>query len=135
MNNSRVDRLIPKAYDVLQEVGIANNCKIEDGFHGQISSFCTSIANGSLISAIAFFSDQGKAKVDRSKLLQAIFKLLPDETSRKGRNLFELTKSASDFYARRALEENVLECAAALNLAMNLYEFYEPKQNEEVKGE
>lgn len=136
MNNSRVDRLIPEAYEVLkmESVGIAINNKIESGFHGQISSFCSSIANGSLISAIAFFSDNGKAKVERAKLLIAIFKLLPEELTSGKSSLFEVEKSTNGFFARQALEDKVLECATALNLAMNLYEFFDPKQKKEVKG-
>ena len=120
MNKRKVDDLIPKAYEVLKSSGIverdengnATN-KINKAWRGQISSFGASIAQGSLIAAVSFFSKKGQADVDRSKLMEAIKQLLELESS-----LYEYVK---DECGRKAKKENIINAAVALKLAMNLY--------------
>ena len=77
MNKHEIDRLLPAAYDVIENGGFIENGKIDPAFRGQIASYGSAIANGSLLAATAFFSKQGNASVDRSLLMKAINQLLP----------------------------------------------------------
>lgn len=119
MNRKVVDRLIPAAQEALVKTGIANGEVISNSYRGQISTFGAAIINGSLISAIAFFSDKGGASVDRVKLIDAIKLLIPDANTYK--NLFEYVKDKGK-KNESAVKEQVLNAAIALKLAMNLFE-------------
>lgn len=118
MNKSIVNREITLAYDALRRAGVVKDGKITKTFRGQISSFGAAITMGSLLPAIAFFSDQGGASVERQRLMDAILdilkadKLAPEDC----RTLFD--------YAKRQdadCQENIINAAIALKLAMNLY--------------
>ena len=116
MNKRMVDELIPQAYGVLAEkdIGIADEQgKIDSRWRGQISSFGASVAQGSLLAAVSFFSAQGGAEVDRSKLMKAIAKLLNLD-----KPLFDYVKAADPLTAK----ENVINAAIAIKLAMSLYD-------------
>jgi hypothetical protein len=128
MNKRKVDDLLPKAYQVLADVGIAQNGKIENGYRGQIATFGAAAMSGSLLSAIAFFSAKGKSDSDRPKLLKAIRALLPQEDEQT--NLFEYVKAHRD---DPQVKEDVFSAAIALKLAMNLYQLTKEKKPEEVK--
>ena len=107
MNKQRVNDLIPKAYELCKEH------KIDMAFRGQVSSFGSAIAAGSLLAAVAFFSDRGSASVDRSKLMVVINKML----KRSEKTLFDTVKASNDTVA---LKEEILDCAIAIKLALNL---------------
>lgn len=119
MNKKKVDELLPKAVEVLKNEKIANdNNEIVKTFRGQISTFGAAITNGSLISAVAFFSQKGESDIDRSKLMKAIFDLTPN----KGNNgtLFDYVKNEGKANEPKVKEE-ILNASIALKLAMNLY--------------
>ena len=113
MNKRKVDALIHKAYHVLQEVEISKSGKINKAWRGQISSFGASIAMGSLLAAVSFFSAQGGADVDRSKLMKAIEKLIGCRGS-----LYDYVDTTEE----RKAKEEIINAAVALKLAMNLYD-------------
>lgn len=114
MNKRKVDSLIPKAYRILSDAGIADKQnKINKAWRGQISSFGASIAQGSLLAAVSFFSVQGGSEVDRSKLMQAIAKLIGWDGS-----LFDYVCSTEEHKAKKEITNS----AVALKLAMNLYD-------------
>ncbi len=136
-----IDSLIPSAYQVLKKVGIANEYNvIIKTYRGQISSFGSAVKNGSLLSAIAFFSIQGNSATERQKLMEAIWKLLnenqligngirnPENNRTKNmeagsnnyiKELFEYVCLNKD---DKRLKENIINCAIALKLAMNIYD-------------
>jgi CRISPR/Cas system type I-B associated protein Csh2 (Cas7 group RAMP superfamily) len=133
--NRAVDVLIPKAYETLQKVGIAEGDSIKKGFRGQIATFGSVVKNGSLLAAVAFFSAQGSSDVQRERLMMAIWLLLdsentialPDEKdedykvkyTNESRKLFDHISSSGKTDGK--LKENVINAAVALKLAMNLY--------------
>lgn len=118
MNKRKVDDLIPAAVKELEKVGIAKNGSIDKTFRGQISTFGAAVVNGSLISAIAFFSDNGGSSVDRNKLLEAIKNLIPEAADKK--DLFDYVQKKGK--AKEAeVKEKIIDAAIALKLAMNLY--------------
>ncbi|TYQ16300.1 UNVERIFIED_CONTAM: hypothetical protein Cloal_2826 [Acetivibrio alkalicellulosi] len=121
MNKRRVNDLIPKAYEVLSITGIAKNGTIQKTFRGQIATFGAAISMGSLLSAIAFFSNDGDASVERSKLIKAIHILIDPNSNNK--DLFEFTKSKIKNGQENIAKEEVINGAIALKLAMNFYHF------------
>ena len=134
MNKKQIDAWIPKAYTALETVGIAKDKAVEKNYRGQIATFGASVAMGSVISAIAFFSDPGKSDAERPKLLQAMYLLIckDDETSP---TLFDYAKKQwGDKVLQAKFTEEVLNAAVALKLAMNLYKLID-KQPKGGKGE
>jgi CRISPR-associated protein Cmr5 len=134
MNKRKVNELIPKAYRVLREVKIENedkkkkgdsdpydriveNNKISKKWLGQISSFGAAIATGSLLSAVAFFNDQGGAELNRKLLIMAIGKLINSEDLLK-----EVHESMKDAVNEHKMKEEIINAAIALKLSMNLYD-------------
>ncbi len=135
MDKKLVDRLLPTAVQVLQDVGVAKNGRIPKTFRGQISSFGAAVSAGSLLAAAAFFNEQGGAKSERNLLMEAINTMMKQEklVKRTGDTLFDtIHANQSD----RSVKDKVLSCAVALKLAMNLYDLSpegdKPKAN---KGE
>lgn len=130
MNKRIIDEEIQLAYDVLSATKIANNGVINKAFRGQISSFGAAISCGSLISAVAFFSDQGSCSVDRTKLLSAIYDVMKQQKhiNPPQQKLFDYVREqiSRDVGNNRAYEnackEDILNAAIALKLAMNIYE-------------
>lgn len=125
MNKRLVNELLPDAVAVLKTTGVADGeNQIDKNFRGQISSFGAAVATGSLLAAAAFFNEQGNAKSDRSKLMDAINTLLLEhhliKESEKGKTLFDTIRSIPKWQQPR-LKDHVLSCAVALKLAMNLY--------------
>ena len=126
MNKKKVNDEISTAYDVLDICGIARNGSISKTYRGYISTFGAAITMGSLIAAIAFFSDQGGADKDRSKLMDAIYKVLEDaeitskyKGNKQAKDIFELVKDNKNREAE--LKEDIINAAIAIKLAMNLY--------------
>ena len=122
MNKNKIDSLIPKAYEAIQKTGIARDDKINSAYRGQISRFGAAVSMGSLLSAIAFFKDQGGASVDRTKLIAAIAEVL-GENIPEGDDLYTyVLKNQKDKNKEMKCREEILEAAIALKLAMNLFE-------------
>ena len=120
MNKNTINQEINVAYEALAEVGIAKDGKIVKTFRGQISSFGAAITMGSLLSAIAFFSEDGGSGVPRSKLMDAILIVLKKKGIAKEsfEKLFDYAKSSGE----EVCKEEILNAAIALKLSMNLYE-------------
>ena len=117
MNKSAVNDLIHYAYHALSDVQIANNGIINKAFRGQISSFGAAVMLGSLTSAIAFFSDNGGASVERKKILAAILLILErDKQENKCESLYDYVVKNGD-----SCKEDIINAAIAIKLSMNLY--------------
>ncbi len=130
MNKNEINRLLPDAYDVLKTTGIADEKdQIVKTYRGYISTFGAAVYGGSLLAAIAFFSDQGDADCDRTKLMKALHLLMPKEEN-----------DAEDFFAfirgkirqkngqvnvkeEAIWKEKIINASIALKLAMNMYKF------------
>ncbi|MBQ6207965.1 MAG: hypothetical protein IJK52_12895 [Oscillospiraceae bacterium] len=126
MNKASVDRDIPAAYEALKTSGVVQDGKIDSGFRGQIATFGAAVSMGSLLSAIAFFSEKDKSAVPREKLLDALFRVLQSHgMDRKYENLYQYAAAHPD------CQEEVLNAAIALKLAINLY----PKRDKDAQQE
>lgn len=124
MNKARVNSLLPFAYDAIRESGIpSGDGSVQKSFRSQISTFGAAVTMGSLTAAVAFFSDRGGAAVDRSKLPEAIFRVLkkdgaiPDGCER----LFDWVRAEAGRGNEVECRDAVLHAAVAIKLAMNLY--------------
>lgn len=134
MNKKLVDKLLPAAVDALKKCEIAKLdkkdgiYKIDKNFRGQISSFGAAVSYGSLLAAAAFFNEQGGAKNDRAKLMKAINTMLKDNETFPGYQFSGDKKDDTLFKTiqlnqgdERKIKNDVLACAVALKLGMNLY--------------
>lgn len=118
MNKTVINREVAVAYDVLKNSGIAKNGKISKTWRGQISTFGAAVTMGSLLPAVAFFSDQGGAAVERQHLMAAILSILKWEGAAPEdcRTLFDHVRANGE-----GCREDIVSAAIALKLAMNLY--------------
>lgn len=115
MNKRKVDALLPAAVEVCKKHQLTHE------FRGQISSFGSAVACGSLLAAVAFFSSKGNCSVDRSRLMKAINEMLKTEGLEPNvrETLFETVRGAKNRSAE--IKENILCCAVAIKLALNLF--------------
>lgn len=128
MNKKIIDECIPIAYQALQDSGIVEKGedgikKIDKKFRGQISSFGAAVTMGSLLSAVAFFSDKGSSKVDRFKLMDAILIVLKErgKASDTQNKLYEYINAEYENTSEEVVREEIINVAIAIKLAMNLY--------------
>lgn len=123
MNKKTVNDMIPYAYEALRESGIAKNGRIDKKYRGQISSFGAAITMGSLLSAVAFFSDKGSAEVDRQRLMDAILYILKYQKKCGDdiKKLYEYVNKQKDNSSNYKAKENIINAAISMKLAMNLY--------------
>ena len=128
MSIQRVNDWIVYGKEALTEIGIAEKGKIVKTFRGQISSFGAAISMGNLKSAVAFFSQQAGASVEREKLIGAIWYVLQRST---GKTKGEIdvssidTNKIFDYVCANdsvQLKNAFLDASVAIKLAMNLFE-------------
>ena len=121
MNKSAVNDQLETAYEAIIKTKIADGStgeyKVKKAYRGQIATFGAAIITGSLKSAIAFFSDEGKASVNRLLIIKAIEYILEKrKIMKQGQSLFSYAKSESP-----EVKENIINAAIAIKLALNLF--------------
>lgn len=129
MNKAEVNEMLPKAYELLKKHNIVKNNKINKSWYGQISVFGSAISTGSLLSAIAFFSDNGSCSVDRQNLLPVIFDLIKDDfiiDNNTPKKLFDLARINMG-ENELMVKESIINATIATKLAMKLYELTDEK--------
>lgn len=120
MNKKRVNQWINNAKEALIDLEIASSDgKIEKTFRGQISSFGAAVVMGSFKSAVAFFSEQGGASVEREKLVQAMYLVITGER-KKTKEILEIVCAKNDSELKE-LQEQFIDASIALKLAMNFF--------------
>lgn len=135
MNKQLVDSLLFPAAEKLEKYDIVQNGKISKTFRGQISTFGAAVSMGSLLSAVAFFSAKGGASVDRQNLMKAINHLLIQEFEYEEREVLMDTLRNAKSKSPQQKKQDVVHCAIALKLAMNLYDLSVDKQENPQQGE
>ena len=136
----KIDELIANAIPILDNTGIVKEDEetgekyILRSFRGQISSFGAAVEMGSLLSAVAFFSNKGGSDTDRPKLMQAIYMLITNTIENCDEKALLLYVAANN---TPTLKRNVIDAAVALKLAMNAYELRDKdnKQKSEDSGD
>ena len=120
MNKKQVDGWILKAKEALEKTGIATEGgKVDNSFRGQISAFGAAMVMGSFRSAVAFYVEKGEAKVDRQKLLQAIYYVISEEPKLEDPKQIFQHVCDHDSYDEK---EKFIDASIALKLAMNFFE-------------
>ncbi|WP_161635128.1 type III-B CRISPR module-associated protein Cmr5 [Thomasclavelia saccharogumia] len=72
MSKSRINRYLPIAYEAVKNSELIKDNKLQGNYQAQIASFGAAVSMGSLLSAIAFFSDNGSSNVKRQELMKLI---------------------------------------------------------------
>lgn len=123
MNKKVVDQEIPYAYEALKKIADENSNVIKKSFQGQIAAFGAAVSTGSLLAAVCFFSNSGKAEVDRSKLMDAIVEILKkrNEIDKNEKRLAGYVQNMMKKGQEQKAKEEIINAAIALKLAMNLY--------------
>ena len=145
-NKRKIDEYISKAIEVLNNNKkiVKEGGKIDKTFSGQIATFAVAVSTGSLLSAVAFFSDNGGASNERSSLMNVIYEIIADEKlsdtdkedDKNKRNVnnknsklldyviskYEKLKESNDIVSYNRIKEDILNAAIAVKLAMNFYE-------------
>lgn len=123
MNKKNINKKLSRAVEAIEKCKIVNEeGKIDKTFRGQISSFGAAVAMGSFKAAVAFFSEKGRASVDRFKLIQAMDYVAGDENEVKDvKVICENVLSTKDPEKEEKLKTQYLEASVAIKLAMNVY--------------
>lgn len=128
-----MDERIAMGVLVLDKVGIVDEKEhsIPHSFRSQISSFGAAVTMGSLTASVAFFSEQGKSKTNRSLLMEAIYVMLTKKKSdlelMTHKQISEeieknsLLKYVIDNHENDYLKQEIVDNAVAIKLAMNAY--------------
>lgn len=149
-NKRKIDEYIPKAINSLSKnEKIVINGKIKSGFAGQIATFSVAVSTGSLLSAVAFFSENKKSTVERQELMNVIYEIITGENVREKeannsdsvllsyvKKKYEQTHSqkgdASSLLDYGQFQQDILNAAIAVKLAINF--FPKEKENESENG-
>lgn len=153
-NKRKIDEYIPRAIDALNaNHRIVKDGKISKAFSGQIATFAVAVSTGSLLSAVAFFTESGDSKVERSELMNVIYEIVTrdkaiseKESASKNnktnnnalftyvKQKYEETQREKRLLDYRKVQEDILNAAIATKLAMNFYQLVdkEDKRKEEV---
>lgn len=132
MNRILIEKYIPLAYKALNNnTEICDNGKISGTLKGNIASFGAAIQMGNLLSATAFFSQQGGAQEKRYELLNVICEILKEngDMPRERATLFD---HICDMDKREMAKTKrlVVSAAVAVKLAMNLFEEKKTEENQ-----
>lgn len=109
--------------------GLVKNGRIPNAYKGYVSSFATTVNQCGLMPAVALFSSTtSKSDSEKFPVLDAVFSLIKEELWKEVTLLDRLlTLSRSTEATRRQelelLEEQVLEAAVALKLAIRTFKF------------
>lgn len=145
-NKRKIDEYIPKAIDSLSKnKKIVINGEIKSGFAGQIATFSVAVSTGSLLSAVAFFSEKKQSAVERQELMNVIYEIITggkDTNNSKAvllsyvKEKYEQTHSqkgdAGSLLDYGQLQQDILNAAIAVKLAINF--FPKAKENEGENG-
>lgn len=147
-NKRKIDEYIPKAINSLSKnEKIVINGKIKSGFAGQIATFSVAVSTGSLLSAVAFFSENKKSTVERQELMNVIYEIITGENVREKeannsdsvllsyvKEKYEQThgqnKDANSLLDYGQFQQDILNAAIAVKLGINFFQ----KENESENG-
>ena len=120
MNKKRVNDWLLTAKDAIVKAGIAEDGTASKAYRSQISNFGAAIIMGSLKSAVAFYVEDGDAKVGRSKLLVALYYVICGEITTAKKVLAFVCNNDS-----KELREKFTDAAIAIKLALNFFDLEE----------
>lgn len=123
MAKNRINRYLSIAYDVVKNSELIKDDKLQGNYKAQITSFGAAVSMGSLLSAIAFFSDKGSSDLKRQELMKLIYYIIRKDEGIEDK-YDEIKKYALFEYAKDNgnVKQEVLDAAIAIKLTLNLFE-------------
>jgi CRISPR-associated protein Cmr5 len=116
----RVEKYLPRAIELIDEIHIAQNGEVKNEFHGYFSSFGAAIIQSGLKPALAFFSNENSdVSKERAKLLKAIYKLVVTDGNDK--DATALLKHIITENNESKLKPEIIDASVALKLAVRTY--------------
>lgn len=131
MRKRQVEEYIPKALNTLESCEIVSNGAMPKEYKGYIASFGAAIITNGLLPAIAFYQDQGEAKKERNKLMQAILHII-DEDCCNDKSLMDYVNNRPQ--DRTEIEDEIMAAAVALKLAMRTFEFSDKEADDNASA-
>lgn len=129
MSKCRINRFLPIAYDAVKKSELIKDDKLQGNYKAQIASFGAAISMGSLLSAIAFFSEKGSSDIIRQELMKLIYYIIRKDEGIEDKYdeikkyaLFEYVKDNGN------VKQKVLDAAIAIKLTLNLFEEEKSKE-------
>jgi CRISPR-associated protein Cmr5 len=111
MNNKNIEKLIPKAIDLLQ------NFKKEKVYQGYLASFGPTVIASGILQTVTFYTADSK----KCEIIELIYKLIKDDLSSNAKTLLEFL-SANQNYKNYAVKNKILEASVACKLAIRTFE-------------
>lgn len=127
VNKQRLDKLIPMAIKVIEDVKIAQGGKVNKTFHGYMASFGANMALTSPLAAAIFFEDNDKSKESRDLVPKAILSLLQREKlyeiipEDKGKLSNFLIRHANGGAVPKVLINELVAASVALKMALRTF--------------
>lgn len=123
MAKNRINRYLSIAYDAVKNSELIKDDKLQGNYKAQITSFGAAVSMGSLLSAIAFFSDKGSSDLKRQELMKLIYYIIRKDEGIEDK-YDEIKKYALFEYAKdnENVKQEVLDAAIAIKLTLNLFE-------------
>ena len=118
--NKQIESYLPRAINIIIDVGIANDGVVDSRFNGYFSAFGASIIMSGVKPALSFYSNE-KVVDDRSKILSAIFALITDIDSVNDVKPQKLLSYYIQNEDDKMVKYKILNAAVALKLAVRTY--------------
>lgn len=128
MAKKRINKFLPIAYEGIVKSELTKDDKLEEDkltkkYQAQIASFGAAVNMGSLLSAIAFFSNKGGADVKRQELMKLIYYIIKngevEYNKIKNNCLFKYVNDKES--GKEDVKQEVLDAAIAIKLTLNLF--------------
>ncbi|MCD4675189.1 MAG: hypothetical protein K8S18_04230 [Desulfobacula sp.] len=117
----RIENYLPRALEIVKELGIAENDEVPSEFNGYISSFGAAIIQSGLKQAATFFSNENsRTDQDRAKIVKAVYLLICDNPDPKAKS-DALSKLLEEKGRTHLMTEKVIDASVALKLAIRTY--------------
>ena len=111
MNNKHIEKLIPKAIDLLQRF------PKEKVYQGYLASFGPTVITSGIVQAVAFYTGDNK----KNEVIELMFNLIKDDVNTDKNSLLEVLNEGEN-YKNYALKNKILEASIACKLAIRTFE-------------
>ena len=111
MNNKNIEKLIPKAINLLQ------NFPKEKVYQGYLASFGPTVITSGILQAVAFYTGDDKKK----KVINLMFNLIKEDLKTNQSTLLD-TLNENENYKNYAIKNKILEASIACKLAIRTFE-------------
>jgi CRISPR-associated protein Cmr5 len=111
MNNKRVERLIPKAVNLLQKF------PKEKVYQGYLAAFGPTVISSGIVQAVTFYSGDD----NKNKVIKLMFELVGEEFKTDKNTLLDLLRDGEN-QKSYALKQIILDASVACKLAIRTFE-------------